>query len=313
MGTSAQRGRMSYVGKWFGFGRDEHYDRGIRAYDRGEYEEALREFGLCIAHANDPATIRLAQFYASESHVQLGHIALKAGDPERAITHFETALQAHPNYPDLHLHLSLAHKAAGHAAEREKHLRRAIELNPGYAGAIVHEAALLYEQGECEKAFSRAQHAIELDPALSSIRYRSALQAHEAGDGPAAIQHLLAMADPDADETNGELARADSYARSRQWEDAALSYAKCLQNVPAYPDVRCRFAQVLLELDRVEEAAQQFGVALDLNPRYADAFAGLGVAYRRMGKHAEAKKAFRKATEIDPYHGVARRELERLS
>lgn len=304
---------MSYVGKWFGFGRDEHYDRGIWAYDRGAYEDALREFGLCVAHANDPATIRLAQFYASESHVQLGHIALKAGDPERAISHFQTALQAHPNYPDLHLHLSIAYKAAGNAVEREKHLRRAIELNPGYATAIVHEAALLYEQGESEKAFSRAQHALELDPALNTTRLRSARQAHEDGDVAGTVQHLLAMADPDEDETKGELARADSYARSRQWQDAALSYAKCLEIVPAYPDVRCRFAQVLLELDRVEEAAQQFGAALDLNPRYADALAGLGVAYRRMGKHADAKKAFRQATEIDPYHAVARRELERLS
>ena len=37
---------MSLLGKMLGFGRNAHYDKGIRLFDQAQYEEAVIEFGL---------------------------------------------------------------------------------------------------------------------------------------------------------------------------------------------------------------------------------------------------------------------------
>ena len=36
---------MSMIGKMLGFGRNEHYDRAIRLFDQGLFEEAVEAFG----------------------------------------------------------------------------------------------------------------------------------------------------------------------------------------------------------------------------------------------------------------------------
>jgi len=48
-----------------------------------------------------------------------------------------------------------------------------------------------------------------------------------------------------------------------------------------------------------------------INPRYADAYAFLGIAYRRAGQGVEALDAFRAALEVDPAHVIAGQEIER--
>ena len=42
---------MSMLGRMLGFGRNEHYDKGIRLFDQGMYEETVAELALAC-HAN---------------------------------------------------------------------------------------------------------------------------------------------------------------------------------------------------------------------------------------------------------------------
>src|SRR5690349_3082614 len=101
---------MSLLGKMLGFGRNNHYDKGIRLFDQGLYEEAIGEFALSIQAGKgkpDPLTDRLASFYTAESYAHLGHAAMKHGLWEKAEDCFRSALAIHPNYADLHFHLAL--------------------------------------------------------------------------------------------------------------------------------------------------------------------------------------------------------------
>src|SRR5437660_972439 len=100
---------MSILGKMLGFGRNEHYDRAIRLFDQGLYEEAIEAFGLSRATGRkDPLTDRLALFYTAEAHANLGQAALKRASWERAETQFREALKIHPHYADLHFNLAQA-------------------------------------------------------------------------------------------------------------------------------------------------------------------------------------------------------------
>jgi cytochrome c-type biogenesis protein CcmH/NrfG len=47
---------------------------------------------------------------------------------------------------------------------------------------------------------------------------------------------------------------------------------------------------------------------VEVNPRYADGWAQLGIALKRQRKFEEAQQAFAKAYELDPSHPIARLE-----
>ena len=51
---------MSMLGRMFSFGRNEHYDKGIRLYDQGLFAEAIVELNQALAKNPDELTERLA-------------------------------------------------------------------------------------------------------------------------------------------------------------------------------------------------------------------------------------------------------------
>ena len=70
---------MSMLGRMFGFGRNEDYDRGLRYFDQGLYEQAIEELEKVVAEESrsDPLSRRLATFYVAESYSNLGSLALQ--------------------------------------------------------------------------------------------------------------------------------------------------------------------------------------------------------------------------------------------
>ncbi len=58
-----------------------------------------------------------------------------------------------------------------------------------------------------------------------------------------------------------------------------------------------------------KEAEKNFIRALKLEPWNAEAYAALGLLYKKEGLHIKAKKQFEKALQIDPDHRIARKEL----
>jgi tetratricopeptide (TPR) repeat protein len=61
----------------------------------------------------------------------------------------------------------------------------------------------------------------------------------------------------------------------------------------------------------VPEALQAFGRALAIAPERASAAYNRGVALRALGQREAAEADFRRALELDPGHGPARRALGR--
>lgn len=58
-----------------------------------------------------------------------------------------------------------------------------------------------------------------------------------------------------------------------------------------------------------KEAEKNFIKATKLEPWSAEAFAGLGLLYKREGLHVKARKQFTRALQIDPDHRIAKREM----
>lgn len=85
--------------------------QGDRAGAAAELEAALAEYAACV-----PAM------------VNLGNLALEAGDVAAAVTRYEVAITLDPDYPEAHHNLGVAYHKLGRRGEAVRELRHATRL-----------------------------------------------------------------------------------------------------------------------------------------------------------------------------------------
>lgn len=64
--------------------------------------------------------------------------------------------------------------------------------------------------------------------------------------------------------------------------------------------------------NRYENALKAIEKALEINPKYADAWNSKGIVLYKLGRYADAKKAYEKALELNPKHVLAHYNLGEL-
>lgn len=298
---------MSLLGKWFGFARDEVFDEGMAAFDRGAYEDAIEAFEECLQQDPEPNVMRLARFYLAESQAQMGQSYLERGEPLAALRHFESALRRFPNFPDLNLCAARACREMGARQRAKAYVDRALQSNSSFVEAILLDAVLEYEAGRPDTALVRAREAVELEPAIGVGRLEQAHGCHGDGREQEVVQHLLAMASTVSGDAGLHARMADSYMRDRMFTEAATEYRKALDIAPQRAELHCRLGQSLLAQGRTAEAVDTFNDAVRLNPASAEAQAHLGLAQQALGRLAEAAQAFRRAQELNPDHPALRK------
>jgi protein O-GlcNAc transferase len=296
---------MKLLGKWFGFSKDEVFDEGMAAYDRGAYEDAIEAFKACINSDTDPSETRLARFYLAQSHAELGHERMRAGDPFSAIRAYESALELYPNYPDLNLATARAYRQLGALDKQAHYVERALEVNPRYVDAILFQGITWYESDKHDEGLARVNHACQVDPALSVERYQRALECHCNGDKEQALAQLISMASYASADANLHVRVGDTFVRDGKFKDAAGEYLKALKIVPDYCEAHCRLGKTLLALGKNDEALQHLERSVQLNGGNAEAHAQLGLAYKALRRESDARRAFSEALNLHPNHPVA--------
>ncbi len=91
-------------------------------------------------------------------------------------------------------------------------------------------------------------------------------------------------------------------AQQGRWEDAIAAYRKAI-SLPIYPSPEVAYANLgwaYLNLNKPREAEESYRAAVQLQPRFSQAYYFLGVVLDRQGRKDEAKAAFRTARDLDP-------------
>lgn len=91
-----------------------------------------------------------------------------------------------------------------------------------------------------------------------------------------------------------------SLVQVRSWKDSETLYRRSLEAAPGSHLLNVNLGNVYLEQERFEEALDQYGQALRINPRNAYALANLGRLRLREGKPAEALPWLDRALAEDP-------------
>lgn len=304
------------LGRLFGFGRNERYDKGIRLFDQGKYEEAIAELNQVVrgrdGGRSDALTQRLTSFYIAEAYANLGTAALAGHEFERAEDYLGKALAINPHYADLHFHYGRACRAAGHFAQAISAFENALRINKRFAKAHFYLGLSLYEAERPAEALDQIRDALTLDRGFQTDDIARAIEAHDAGDYATAHAVFQRVAETDVDEIALHIKQGADYYRRSRFDLAADEFRIALSLNGNYADVHNQLGITLNGIGDYAGAAAEFGRAIEINPQYVEARTNLALTLKTAGKFAEATENFRVVLEQDPTNAVAMSHLRDL-
>ena len=202
---------------------------------------------------------------------------------------------------------ALQHHQQGQLAQAEALYRKVLEASPQHANALHYLGVIYHQNKQHELAIKTITEALSIEPNNSDFLSNQALALKAAGRLQEAIktlQHALSLA-PDDLEIVYNLGNA--YAEHHQYEGAATSYRRILQDYPQDEDLKQALCHALQALGNEHQQTGQYAKAesayqeaIRIISNDAALYYNLGNAQRELGKPADAAQAYLKATQLSP-------------
>jgi tetratricopeptide (TPR) repeat protein len=245
---------------------------------------------------------------AADAALWKGRILFQVRQVARAVHWFREVLALRPDDSEALRWLAAALYELGDQPSAVEALTRVTKLEPRDAKAWRTLAFLNKESGEFEQALPAYEETLRLEPGQPSVRFELAETLVESGRYSDALPVLA--------ECQGSVPEPDRRALMVHClefvGDPAEFRALLAKSVAEFPDhpslLGCR-ARIDLMEGRVEQAVDGFSRVLAINAFHAQAFYRRGLAYRRLGKVAEAESDLARAAEL---HALAA-EMDKLN
>ena len=181
------------------------------------------------------------------ARLTLGKALQKLGRPEEAINAYEAAIKAFPDTTDAYFELAKLHHEQGQKEAAAESYRAVLKIDPNYAMAHVNLATILMAQNQIEESRQHFKQGLELSPESTAAQFNYGMFLFQCGDFKAAKQHL--------------------------------TKAKLLD--PKIPVIHYQLGKTHVALGEVNDAAMQFRLTLQLNPRFIEAREQLNALQQR--------------------------------
>ena len=236
---------------------------GIILQEAGKYEEAL----VCLERV-----IALQPEWA-EAHNNLANTFKKLGRLDLAKSSYIRALELAPNYPEAHSNLSNLLKEFGEFDQAVAEARRAIDLNPRLTDAYINAAAAEMARLRYKEALHWLNALLSFAPinGLALAAKSTALTKLDLFDEALQVSHHAVMAAPENGDAHNSMGQALQALGRR--DEALASYEKAAGLTSVTPEQGfINKGQLLVEINRPEEARAAYAQALTVNPHSASAF-----------------------------------------
>ena len=162
--------------------------------------------------------------------MEKGAKAVEEGDREKAIEHYERALEIHPNYVEAHNNLGVQLIRTGRPERAISALEKAVELDPGSIEPHLNLSIALHGAGDLEAAAYQAELAVELDPRSPSANMGLGMVlAAQGRELEEAVERLVFAS---AEFPGASLAAADALLQLNRPQDAHAVLRAYLHRVP---------------------------------------------------------------------------------
>lgn len=167
---------------------EAHLNRGIILNDLGRHEEAVEAFSKAgeLDTKDSPVFPSEVGNRIAVTHAQLGDLYLVANHPDRAITHYQAALEIRPRFMDIRSKYAETLIELGHLEQARDELTLILDSRPTFVGARIRLGVVLHRLGDDEEAAQQWEQCLADDPTdmrarayLASIRGEAELAAEE--------------------------------------------------------------------------------------------------------------------------------------
>jgi Flp pilus assembly protein TadD len=233
------------------------------------------------------------------SDLEAGQALIERGAYAEAAAVFAALVEKSPEDAALHYYLGVAKANLGDDATAEAEYRKAIEVDGALLEARSNLGVLLLARGELEAARAELEACIELDPDDGDSHYNLGLVLEALGKDADAAQEYRIAADRTLDDPAPLMALAEIARRNGEPDDALAFYAQAEERAPGVPTVAIGKAQVLFDLERVDDAAAALTSVGKLEAADAAALTTAGMLLAKAGRDGDAIALYEAAIAKD--------------
>jgi tetratricopeptide (TPR) repeat protein len=207
----------------------------------------------------------------------LGLALADQGMTDKAITHYQKALEIDPNLYQSQLNWGKALMVKDQIDAAIDHYLAALRIKPYSSEAHNNLGAALFKKGRLNEAIKHFLIAIEIRPSFADAQFNLGA----------------------------------ALAQQGKTDEAVDRFYQALRLNPDYADPHNNLGGIFAQRGQNEKAIAHYSAALRLNPQLVQAHNNLGIALMQEGKFAEAINHFRKALQIQPDFELAENNLKK--
>jgi predicted O-linked N-acetylglucosamine transferase (SPINDLY family) len=278
----------------------------VLAVDPNE-PDALRLMGQLVFAGGNPAAaaelLRKAISFrpgAVDFHIDLARICLAQRDTAAAIASFERALQLDPfQSPDTEFELARALSAAGSYPEAISHVQNVLQKKRT-ADALGLLGELMLTTDRVQDAVDKLKSAVEMSPVRADLRGAYAMALQHRGDFEFAEEQfrIAIKQQPQSPDLLNCLGYVLVLRRKLPQAIVELKSAIALRE--KYPLAHYNLALAFTGLGQTDDAIASYRTALEQDPRFAEAWEGLGRVLLDLRQYPAAVTALGRAAALKP-------------
>lgn len=267
-----------------------HLDLANLLIVNGRFSEAKEHLDLLVQKESENPDVYLARanYYAATSNIP------------GALADLHTAIQKDKNHSDSYLSLALLEARGQQWDDAEANFKQAIKLNPKSTNALTLLGNLYQTRGRFPEAEQSYRQAISSAPDDPNPRL-SLAGLYMAENKPTQAEDYLRQSKKDfPNNSEGYRMLGNFYYDNNQFDKAATEYASLYQDHPKDLVVKKNYIQLLILLDRIDEARKLNEEVMKAKPDDSGAQVYKAEIDIRSGKSSDAVTTLLAVLKTDP-------------
>ena len=213
-----------------------------------------------------------------------GQAAFQSGNEKEALRWLKSAAKAYPDNPDTSYNLGVLYQSLGETHKALDEFRTAAKAGPSFAPAHYNLAMALHELGQHEEALPHFDRAAAADPRYAEVHASKAFVLRTLDRVDEAIRSYKTALDLSQRNAKAWVGLGTCLQEVGALDDALTAHRNGMAVDPDYPDATSNLADVLVQMDRPDEAVRACDAYLKRHPGDAGVLAAKSIALNEAGQ-----------------------------